>query len=106
MLPLRTEPAIRTGRSEPARPNPEALLPNLPGSERLKLLVKPLLRQVHRVGDPGHRLEANEVLRHASAPAAGAARRSITAAARGIHTGLIHSSLVCAYAIPSAGGTR
>src|SRR5438105_3303076 len=62
------------GRSKPARPNPETLLPNLPGSECLKFLVKPLLRQVHRVGDPGHRLEADEILGHASAPAGGTRR--------------------------------
>src|ERR1017187_9474759 len=50
-------------RSKPGRLDPEALLPRLPGRDVLQLLINALLREVHRVGDTGHRLEADEVLR-------------------------------------------
>ena len=48
-----------TDRLEPARPDPEALLPTLPRRDRLELGIFSPVRHVHGVRDSRHRLEAD-----------------------------------------------
>src|SRR5437899_691153 len=48
----RLQPATRitgTGPLKAARANPETLLPDLPGRERLQIVIEPALSQIHRV---------------------------------------------------------
>src|SRR6266540_2771896 len=50
-----------TSFSEPAGAYREALLPCSPWWHVLQFLVDAALRQIQRIGDAGHRLEADEV---------------------------------------------
>src|SRR5438105_9651522 len=44
-----------------AGPYPETLLPTLPRRNILQFLISALLRQIQRVSDPSHRLEADKI---------------------------------------------
>ena len=47
--------------SKPARFDPKTFLPYPAGLDGLELLIESFLREIHRVGDSGHRFEADEV---------------------------------------------